>query len=97
MLDDARGGGGFFYVRGVGGDEGSKGPLRHKGTKDVRKGLAFGSSGAGENEGVQGGDRPGSPGEVGGLAVGFRAQGGKDAGGVWGQGGGCDVHLGQFT
>jgi len=62
----------------------------------VRKGLAFGSSGAGENEGVQGGDRIGPPGEIGSLAVGFRAQGGKDAGGVWGQGGGCVVHLGYF-
>jgi len=52
---------------------------------------------AGENEGVQRRDRPGPLGEVGGLAVGFRAQGGQEAGGAWGQEGGLVLHLGQYT
>lgn len=52
---------------------------------------------AGEDEDVQGRDRPGPQGEVGGLAVSFRAQGGKGAGGAWGQGGGLVLHFGQFT
>jgi len=52
---------------------------------------------AGENERVQGRDRPGPLGEVGSVAVSFRAQGGQEAGGAWGRGGGLVLHFGQFT
>jgi len=55
------------------------------------------ASEAGENEGVQGRNRSGPLGEVGGVAVGFRAQGGQEAGGAWGRGGGLVLHLGQYT
>ena len=51
----------------------------------------------GENEGVQGRDRSGPLGEVGGVAVGFRAPGGQDAGAACGQEGGLVLHLGQYT